>query len=83
MRRIIEAGLMVIFWLVFGSVNGQSTGGSDVPGSRGGGSAPEKPLVRNYKIFGSKYSRVEIKDNTLKGAVFYLMSGHGGPDPEN
>jgi N-acetylmuramoyl-L-alanine amidase len=24
---------------------------------------------------------LEIKDSTLKGAVFYLISGHGGPDP--
>lgn len=42
---------------------------------------PDKPTIRNYEIFGSKYSRVEIKDNSLQGAVYYLMSGHGGPDP--
>lgn len=37
--------------------------------------------VRDYAIFGKKYSRVEITDKTLDGAVYYLMSGHGGPDP--
>ena len=39
------------------------------------------PLIRTYEIFGPKYSRVEIRDNSLEGAVYYLMSGHGGPDP--
>jgi len=41
----------------------------------------DAPLIRTYEIFGSEYSRVEIKDNTLDGTVYYLMSGHGGPDP--
>jgi N-acetylmuramoyl-L-alanine amidase len=35
----------------------------------------------NFKIFGSKYSNIEIKSNELKGAIYYLKSGHGGPDP--
>lgn len=35
----------------------------------------------NFKIFGQKYSNIEIKSNELKGAVYYLKSGHGGPDP--
>ena len=34
-----------------------------------------------YPIFGDKYSSIEIKDNTLKGTVYYLIAGHGGPDP--
>jgi N-acetylmuramoyl-L-alanine amidase len=34
-----------------------------------------------HDIFGSKYANVEIKSNELKGAVYYLKSGHGGPDP--
>ncbi|MBL4575256.1 MAG: N-acetylmuramoyl-L-alanine amidase [Opitutaceae bacterium] len=33
------------------------------------------------KLFGTKYQQVEIKDNQLKDAVYYLISGHGGPDP--
>lgn len=32
-------------------------------------------------LFGKKYSKVEIKSKDLSGAVFYLVSGHGGPDP--
>ena len=38
-------------------------------------------VTRNYSIFGNKYSKVEIKYNDLEGAVYYLVSGHGGPDP--
>ena len=34
-----------------------------------------------YDIFGDKYADVEITSSDLKGAVYYLMSGHGGPDP--
>ncbi|WP_317043890.1 N-acetylmuramoyl-L-alanine amidase [Hymenobacter sp. CRA2] len=31
-------------------------------------------------LFG-KYGRPTASDQALRGAVFYLMSGHGGPDP--
>lgn len=34
-----------------------------------------------YEIFGNKYKEVTIKNRELNRAVFYLMSGHGGPDP--
>ena len=34
-----------------------------------------------YPIFGKSYEQVNPSDNTLGGAVYYLISGHGGPDP--
>ena len=34
-----------------------------------------------HEIFGEKYKKVTIKSNKLKGRVYYLVSGHGGPDP--
>lgn len=34
-----------------------------------------------FEIFGEKYARTQTIDNQLKGAVYYLVSGHGGPDP--
>ncbi|MEL7586435.1 MAG: N-acetylmuramoyl-L-alanine amidase [Prolixibacteraceae bacterium] len=46
---------------------------SSESGSSSGGTA--------YDIFGSKYKFVSRKDNQLAGAVYYLVSGHGGPDP--
>lgn len=36
---------------------------------------------RIYPIFGKKYQKVPLVDNSLKGKVFYVVSGHGGPDP--
>lgn len=38
-------------------------------------------LVKHFEIFGKKYEDVEITSNDLKGAIYYLVSGHGGPDP--
>jgi len=42
-----------------------------------------KPIGKtlNFSIFGSKYANIEIKSDELKGAIYYLVSGHGGPDP--
>jgi len=34
-----------------------------------------------YPIFGKKYESVTFEDKTLAGAVFYIIPGHGGPDP--
>lgn len=36
---------------------------------------------RNYAIFGKKYARVPLVSNKLKNKIFYIESGHGGPDP--
>ncbi|MFT5570852.1 MAG: N-acetylmuramoyl-L-alanine amidase [Cyclobacteriaceae bacterium] len=41
----------------------------------------EKEEWRTYSIFGKKHEKVKIIDQSLKGGVFYLVSGHGGPDP--
>lgn len=32
-------------------------------------------------LFGKDSERVEVTDQPLKGSLFYLVSGHGGPDP--
>lgn len=48
---------------------------------------PEKPsqkeeeALTDYSLFGDKYKKVDIMDSSLKGCVYYLISGHGGPDP--
>ena len=36
---------------------------------------------RVYPIFGKEHQRLEILSNELEGSIFYLVSGHGGPDP--
>ncbi len=35
----------------------------------------------NCPIFGAKYSDVQVESNMLANCVYYLVSGHGGPDP--
>ncbi|HPF52570.1 MAG TPA: N-acetylmuramoyl-L-alanine amidase [Draconibacterium sp.] len=44
-------------------------------------SAPSSGKMVHFDIFGDKYADIEITSNDLKGAVYYLVSGHGGPDP--
>ncbi|WP_321372185.1 N-acetylmuramoyl-L-alanine amidase [uncultured Draconibacterium sp.] len=58
----------------------------DSAGSGGSAETANSPSkgtgkVVHYDIFGSKYADVEILSNDLKGAVYYLVGGHGGPDP--
>ena len=43
--------------------------------------AANAKTTMRFDIFGDKYADVEIKDTKLEGAVYYLMAGHGGPDP--
>lgn len=39
------------------------------------------PEVELYPIFGPDYELVERKTDRLAGHVYYIVSGHGGPDP--
>ena len=41
----------------------------------------ETSAVLDIPLFGPEYAHVEVKGEELKGAVYYLVSGHGGPDP--
>lgn len=36
---------------------------------------------RKFPIFGKEYAYTPLQSNTFKGKVFYIVSGHGGPDP--
>jgi len=42
---------------------------------------PENMNIDFNPLFGEKYKKTEITSHELKGAVIYLISGHGGPDP--
>lgn len=47
--------------------------------------APAKPAKKgsalNEPLFGKKYASFQRTSNELEGACYYLVSGHGGPDP--
>ncbi len=36
---------------------------------------------RIFPIFGKEYQHVPLKSNKLKGKIYYIVAGHGGPDP--
>lgn len=41
----------------------------------------KKITSSEFSLFGDKHSIVRSKSEKLKNAVYYLVSGHGGPDP--
>ncbi len=45
--------------------------------------AHPKTAIDNLYIplFGKEYANFKVEDRSLKGKVYYLVSGHGGPDP--
>jgi N-acetylmuramoyl-L-alanine amidase len=43
--------------------------------------ASNPPTSVTIDLFGLKYAITPIIDNSLQGAVFYIVAGHGGPDP--
>ncbi len=43
--------------------------------------APKIIGTKTVRLFGKNNSTVEIEDNLFKDRVFYIVSGHGGPDP--
>ena len=53
-----------------------------IPANNSVSEVPEKtPKKIVNEIFGEKYREIILKSNELRGAVYYLESGHGGPDP--
>ncbi len=36
---------------------------------------------RTFAIFGKDHAEVPLLDRSLAGRIFYIVSGHGGPDP--
>lgn len=43
---------------------------------------PKKKKKANYEpLFGKTLASYSVTSSSLKGATFYLVSGHGGPDP--
>ena len=41
----------------------------------------KKGKTHREPLFGKSQAAYQVTSNALKGATFYLVSGHGGPDP--
>jgi N-acetylmuramoyl-L-alanine amidase len=46
-----------------------------------GFSKVSNPGKRQFPIFGEKYAYTPLQSKALEGRIYYLISGHGGPDP--
>lgn len=42
---------------------------------------PSGKMRGDYDIFGEKYKGVPYRSDILKDALYFIVSGHGGPDP--
>ena len=42
---------------------------------------PAPKPIKGYAIFGEQYAEVARLDDALANQIFYLVAGHGGPDP--
>lgn len=49
--------------------------------AKGKGEVPVAGGKRSFPIFGKKHSYTPLLSSRLSGKVFFLVSGHGGPDP--
>ncbi len=49
--------------------------------AKGKGEVPVEGGKRSFPIFGKKHSYTPLLSSRLSGKVFFLVSGHGGPDP--
>ncbi|MCB9284218.1 MAG: N-acetylmuramoyl-L-alanine amidase [Lewinellaceae bacterium] len=55
--------------------------GDEPQGEEAANLANEKGGSRRFPIFGKANEYVPLQSTKLKGKVFYVVSGHGGPDP--
>lgn len=66
-------------------LRGASTAASSKKGGEGTAPAKAAPYkrgsIRNEPLFGKALARVEVTSDRLAGCCFYIVSGHGGPDP--
>ena len=58
-----------------------TTAGSAAKKENTGKKQPPRKTERNEPLFGKLLANVKVTSNRLAGACFYVVSGHGGPDP--
>ncbi len=52
-----------------------------LPGTDAEAPDPSGSRKVRFPIFGKDYEEITVSSDRLEGAVYYLMAGHGGPDP--
>lgn len=71
-----------ILWVPYSEIHCKEAAGTVAKSATDAVPTPaKKEALKTVDLFGSKYSKFAIEDNSLKGKVYYVVSGHGGPDP--
>lgn len=66
-----------VLWVPYHELNCAATGSPAIETEV----KPISTLSDMVSIFGDEYGNVACKSQKLKGKVFYISAGHGGPDP--
>lgn len=66
-----------ILWVPYSELNCDNSKQTEITAAK----EAKKSNVLNVAYFGEDYQKVTIKDYSLKNKVYYIISGHGGPDP--
>ncbi len=70
-----------ILWVPYHELSCEGPGTSVVTIADRKDAPVEKYGTEYFPLFGKQYAKIEKKSNRLKGKVYYITSGHGGPDP--
>lgn len=67
----------------YGDASEVSRNDREVDASRGAETVMKRSGIATIEVplMGKNYETVHIEDYSLKGQVYYIISGHGGPDP--
>ena len=70
-----------ILWVPYHELNCPGSNTKPIAISDKESSTPASASTEIANIFGREYGNITRKTNDLKGRVYYISAGHGGPDP--
>jgi N-acetylmuramoyl-L-alanine amidase len=70
-----------ILWVPYHELHCTPDATKSNPASEKDEKTSESGATEMESIFGNEYAKIDHKSDNLKGKVYYISSGHGGPDP--
>lgn len=70
-----------ILWVPYHELNCPDNGTKSIAIADNTPKSASSNSSENVSIFGKEYATITHKSDRLKGKVYYISSGHGGPDP--
>lgn len=82
-KKELRMGVKYLLPPIHGEEAAGKEGGNGSKGRKPAAQAEQKKLFRTLRepLFGKELANVTPTGQSLKGACFYVVSGHGGPDP--